>query len=510
MIKYVTSFFLTLQPIMHASFKNAVIAAVTATATLFIAGCAVGPNYKTPSVSLPDHFASAKDVASRTAPQAAPALSTWWQGFDDPELDRVIQVALAQNLDLAQAMARVDQIRAGVESTRSALLPSADINAQASRNHLSLEDPVVAAEAASIPGFNRNANDYAVGAEASWEIDLAGGLRRNAEAARADYEASQAAAVAARLKVISSTADTYVVVRTLQARLSLAQQQTSTQRERVKLIGMLAARGLVPQMQLNQAQASYTAVYASVPALQTGLVSARNALDVLMGRNPGTPDAQLDADASIPTAPAISTATGPAELLRRRPDIIAAERQLAASNARIGVALSDYYPKFSLSALAGTTTTVGGHLFESPANEASGVLGLRWRLFDFGRVDAEVRAARGRNAEAIAAYRQNVLQASADVENAFSALAKYDQQQQVLKDGEVSLTDARNSIASGYHNGRNSQLDLLAANAQLQQIQEVRILAQSATTRSAIKTFNALGGGWSDQGPVSKITVAAR
>jgi NodT family efflux transporter outer membrane factor (OMF) lipoprotein len=501
---------MTLQLIMHASFKHAAIAAVSTTAMLVIAGCAVGPDYKTPTVSLPDHFAGANAVAARSVPQAAPALSTWWEGFNDPELDRVITQALAQNLDLAQAMARVDQIRAGVESARSALLPSASVGAQAARAHQSLEDPVVAAEAASLPGFNRNAYDYAVTAEASWEIDLAGGLRRNAEAARADYEASQAAAVAARLKVISTTADTYVLVRTLQARLALAQQETSTQRERVKLIGLLATRGLAPQMQRKQAEASYAAAYASVPALQTGLLSARNALDVLMGRTPGTPDTQLDAIGPIPVAPSISTATGPAELLRRRPDIIAAERQLAASNARIGVALSDYYPKFSLSALAGSTTTVGGHLFASPANEALGAFGLRWRLFDFGRVDAEVRAARGRNAEALAAYRKSVLQATADVENAFSALAKYDEQQQTLTSGEVSLAEARDAIASGYQNGRNSQLDVLAANAQLQRIQEARIVAQSTTTRAAIETFNALGGGWSDTGSPQKETVATR
>ncbi|XBS70592.1 TolC family protein [Acerihabitans sp. KWT182] len=278
-------------------------------------------------------------------------------------------------MDLAQAMARVDQIQAGIVSARSALLPSAALSAQAARAHLSLEDPVVAAEAASLPGYNRNSYDYSVAAGASWEIDLAGGLRRNAEAARADYQASQAAAIAARLKVISSTADTYVLVRTLQARLQLAQEEASTQRERVKLIGLLAARGLAPNTQLKQAEAAYAAVLATVPALQTGLVSARNSLDVLMGRNPGTHDARLDAYAPIPIAPSINTATGPAELLRRRPDIIAAERQLAASNARIGVALSDYYPKFSLSALAGSTTTVGDHLFASPANEALGVFG---------------------------------------------------------------------------------------------------------------------------------------
>jgi NodT family efflux transporter outer membrane factor (OMF) lipoprotein len=479
-------------------------------ASVLLAGCAVGPDYQSPTVALPATFKGAAEVANRAAPQPAPSLYTWWQGFDDPELNHVIDIALAQNLDLAQAMARVDEVHAGLESARSALLPSASLDAQAARAHQSLEDPDIAAQAASLPGYNRNAYDYEVAAGASWEIDLAGGLRRSAEAARAEYEASQAAMVAARLEVISSTADTYVLTRTLQARLQLAQQETASQQERVRLIGLLAARGLVPDLQWRQAQGALAAVSASVPALQAGLVSARNALDVLMGRNPGTTDPELDAIAPIPDAPAIDTASGPAELLRRRPDIIVAERRLAASNARIGEALSDYYPKFSLSALAGSTTTVGGHLFESPANEALGAFGLRWRLFDFGQVDAEVRAARGRNAEALAAYRQSVLQASSEVESAFVALAKYDQQQHILKDGEASLARARESTSAGYHNGRNSQLDLVEADARLQGIQEAQILAQSATARSAIATFKALGGGWDAEQRTTGQTMANR
>ncbi|MEX3969645.1 efflux transporter outer membrane subunit [Paraburkholderia caribensis] len=478
--------------------------------TVLLAGCAVGPDYHRPTVELPASFAGSSELAQRAAPQPVPDLSVWWEGFGDPTLDRVVKQALAQNLSLAQAIARVDEVRAGVESARSAMLPSADLSAQAARVHESLEDPVVAAQAASIPGFNRNAYYYSVGAGATWEIDLAGGLRRSAEAARADYEASQAGMVAARLEVIASTADTYVLVRTLQARLQLAQAETATQQERVRLVGLLAGRGLAPEAQLQQAQGTLAAVSASVPALQTGLVSARNALDVLLGRQPSTTDTDLDAITPIPEAPAIDTATGPAELLRRRPDIIAAERELAASNARIGAALSDYYPKFSLSALAGSTTTVGGHLFESPANEALGAFGLRWRLFDFGRVDAEVKAARGRTAQALAAYRLSVLQASADVESAFSALARYDQQQQILKQGEASLARARASTSAAYSNGRSSHLDLLEADAQLQRIQEARIQAQSATTRSAISAFKALGGGWSVADAAEEKTVASK
>lgn len=482
---------------MRLLFSSALVVTATA-ATVVIAGCAVGPDYQRPSMALPATFTGSTEVAQRAASTPAPPLSIWWKGFDDPELDRVVQLALAQNLDLAEALARIDQARAGLEGARAALLPSVGLSAQAARAHQSLEDPVVAAEAASLPGYNRNAYDYDVAAGASWEIDLAGGLRRGAEAARAEYQASEAAGAAARLEVVSATADTYVLVRTLQARLQLAREETDTHQRRTQLVSLLASRGLAPDWQLKQAQADLASVSAAVPALESGLVSARNALDVLMGRVPGMPDAALDAISPIPVAPAIDTATGPADLLRRRPDIIVAERRLAASNARIGEALSDYYPKFSLSALVGSTATVGSQLFQSPANETLGVLGLRWRLFDFGRVDAEVKAARGRRAEALAAYRLSVLHATADVENAFAGLAKYDRQQQILKTGMTAQASARDSISAGYGKGRNSYLDVLNADSTLQRLQDAQILAQSAAARSAIATFEALGGGWDD------------
>lgn len=480
-----------------------------ALAAIVLSACAVGPDYHRPTVELPEQFRGTADIGQRTAAPSAPELSSWWQGFNDPVLNRVVTTALAQNLDLAQAVARVSQARAGTESARAALLPSGQLSAQAARAHQSLEDPVVAAEASSIPGFNRNSYYYNVDAGASWEIDLFGGLRRSAEAAQAEYEATQAASAAARLEVIAATADTYVLVRTLQARLQLAREQTATQQDRVRLVRLLASRGLAPDWQLREAQGVLSEVSASVPALETGQVSARNALDVLMGRTPGTSDPDLDAIAPIPSAPAVQTAVGPADLLRRRPDIIVAERRLAASNARIGEALSDYYPKFSLSALMGSTTTVGGHLFDSPANVALGAFGLRWRLFDFGRVDAEVKAAKGKNAEALAAYRLSVLQATADIENAFSALVKREAQEKLFRDGETSLSHARDSIAAGYARGTSSYVNVLEADSRLEAIQDARIIAQSSAARAAIASFKALGGGWDDDKATIGQDVAA-
>jgi outer membrane protein TolC len=200
--------------------------------------------------------------------------------------------------------------------------------------------------------------------------------------------------------------------------------------------------------------------------------------------------------APIPQAPAISTAGGPAALLRRRPDIIAAERTLAASNARIGVAIAEYYPKFSLSGLVGMATTAAGGLFGGNSIQASGFLGLRWRLFDFGRVDAEIRAAKGRNAEALAAYRLTVLRASQDVENAFSTLVQQEARAAALAKGEASLTRAQQASLAAYRGGVVSLVEVLDADRRLLETRDGEIQARTAATRGAVASFRALGGGW--------------
>lgn len=189
-------------------------------------------------------------------------------------------------------------------------------------------------------------------------------------------------------------------------------------------------------------------------------------------------------------------AGGPAALLRRRPDIIAAERTLAASNARIGAAMSEYYPKFSLSGLLGTATTAAGGLFGGNATQANGVLGLRWRLFDFGRVDAEIKAAKGRNAEALAAYRLTVLRASQDVEDAFSTLVQQEARAAMLTQGELSFTRARATSDTAYRGGVISLIEVLDADRRLLETRDGAIQARAAASRGAVASFRALGGGW--------------
>lgn len=185
-----------------------------------------------------------------------------------------------------------------------------------------------------------------------------------------------------------------------------------------------------------------------------------------------------------------------------------AERRLVAANAEIGVAISEYYPKFSLDGLLGSATAISsGHLFTGGASQSTGVLGLRWRLFDFGRIDAQIDRAKGQEAEALAAYRLAVLRATEDVVNAFSSLARHQEQVDTLVQGESSLSRAADSSSIAYQHGAASQIEVLYAQASLLQTSDARAQAQTESARAAVAAFRALGGGWS---PVSSPSVAAR
>lgn len=459
-----------------------------------LSGCAVGPDYEAPVLPTPDQFNTQQAVSARPAATVVD-LRAWWDGFQDPLLSALIDRALSQNLDIAQASARVTVARAAFGSAEAALLPSFDASAQAARAHLSKETPLGRLLSAT-PNFNRNGNFFETDLGASWELDLFGGERRAREAARADYRASQAGAVAARISVAAQTADLYVSIRGLQSRLAIARQQLVTRQKLLSTVQLQLDKGVAAELQVRQVQGSLAQVEASIPELTLALDVSMNALDVLLGEQPGTNRQALSVAAAIPVAPAISPTGTPADLLRRRPDLIAAERRLAASNARIGVAVSGYYPKFSLGAAIGTATTVGGNLFESGANQAQGVLGLRWRLFDFGRVDAEIAAARGRNAEALAAYRQSVLRASEDVEDAFSALVERERQARSLALGEIALTRARASAYAAYKGGVVSLIEVLDADANLLSTRDAQAQAGARVALAAIASFRALGGGW--------------
>ncbi|PKB88640.1 RND transporter [Ewingella americana] len=466
-----------------------------------LAGCTVGPDYHRPDSPLPQQYQTS--IGSQQATRPA-NFALWWQGFDDPLLSRLVSEALAQNLSLAQASARMAQAGAGVSAATAELLPSGNISGQAARGYQSIDTPL-GQVLNSTPDYNRYGNSYESDLNASWEIDIFGGLRRSRQAAVADYQAAQADVVATRLAVAAQTADLYISLRGLQARLAIAQQQANTQQELLQKIQLLNSKGLAAEYQVQQTAGELAQVQAKVPALQTQVDAAMNALDVMLGTPAGTHRAELSAPGAIPQAPKLTDTGTPADLLRRRPDIIVAERHLAASSARIGVAVSEYYPKFSLGALLGSATvSSGGNLLSGGATQSAAILGLRWRLFDFGRINAQINQAKGQEAESLAAYRQTVLHATEDVENAFSALVNSETQTSTLTVGENALGSARKSTFAAFQQGTASLIDVLHADETLLQASDARAQAQTASARAAVAAFNALGGGWQPPQAVAK------
>jgi NodT family efflux transporter outer membrane factor (OMF) lipoprotein len=456
-----------------------------------LAGCAVGPEYHRPEMALTPAFHT---PAPRPVPGAqSTSLDVWWTGFGDPEQVKVVERAAAQNLDLAEARARLTQSRAVAKAAGAALLPTANVTGSVANGRQSVLSPL--GEIGNhLPGFPRDYDDYALNAGASWEIDLFGGLRRERQAAVADAKATRAQADAVKIAVEADAADAYLQVRAYQARLAVAHRQQAVRQDLVALLNRRIGEGVSPERELHEADAELEAVRAAIPPLTAGLDAQLNRLDVLMGAQPGTYRAELIVDGPVPMPPTLMTASTPADLLRRRPDIVAAEQRLIAANARIGAAISDYYPKVSLSALFGVDSLDSSRVFSGDALQRQVAAGFRWRLFDFGRIDAEVAAARGKDAEALAAYRSSVLKAAEEVENAFSDLTQDEARAAALDRQIAELTTARRQAQEAYDGGvislvevRDADRDILNASDQLAQ-------AKAGAARAAVATFRALGG----------------
>lgn len=474
-------------------------------------GCAVGPDYRQPTLATLEQFNQQAALAARDAQDAAiPTPAAWWQRFDDPVLATLVEKALADNLDLAQVVARVSQSRAMVGATTAALLPAGEISGQSVRFHQSLRSQLGQILDATAPNFDRNGSLNELNLGASWELDLFGGRRRAREAAIAELQAAEVGADAARLSVASQVADTYLLVRGLQRRLVIAREQISTADKLVEIVQRQFDAGVAAELQLRQAEGARSQMAASVPVLEAGLEVAMNALDVALGSQPGRHRVLLTPVAALPVAPAITNIGSPADLLRHRPDLKVAERRLAAANARIGAAVAEYFPKFSLSGLIGTVTTGSSALFTGDANQASGVLGLRWRLFDFGRIEAEIAASRGREAEALAAYKLAALHASEDVENAITTLLRRESQLRTLSDGEIALSRVRAAAQAAYEGGVVSLLEVLDADGRLLSQRDAMAVAQLEASRAAVTSFKALGGGWDAERPAAAASLAAR
>ena len=459
-----------------------------------LSGCAVGPKYHRPTVEL-QPFHNAPSIETRTASLPAPPLDQWWTGFHDPELTRIVKRALDENLDLAAAMTRVQQAHAAARGAGARRMPSG--NLYASTTTLSQSTESVTGRAAShLPGYSRTQNYYDLGFIASWETDLFGGLKKGAAAAAAEAQAAEALRTGTRITVAAEAADAYMQIRGAQARLIFAKGQIATDDHLVELVQQRRDAGIASDRELAQAQAVLSQAKATIPLLTVSLEAQLNRLDVLMGAQPGTYAAELSSVADIPDVPEISGFGAPTDLLRRRPDIIAAERTVAASNARIGQALSEYYPKLSLSGIVGSQAIAPAHLFEQQGFQPISVVGLRWRLFDFGRVASEVAQARGANAEALVQYRNSALHAAEDVEDAFSLLVQSENRRNEILREIDELQRVRDRSEESYAAGVIGLTDVLDADRQLLVAKDELAVARESAARAAVGSYRALGGGW--------------
>ena len=484
-----------------ARMPNAIVSGWIASAAL--AGCAVGPDYVAPKMEMTP-FHNTEAVASRRTTLPAPEVDIWWTGFNDPMLETVVKSALEQNLDLQASIARVAQSRAAAQAAGAALLPTIDANASYTALHQSTQSPL-GTLASAFPNYSRDQKEYVAGATASWEIDLAGGLRRGHAAARDEEQAAEANQLGTRITVAADAADAYLQIRGLQMRLAVAQNQIDTDAHLLELVQARVQAGAATPREVAQAEALLRQARASIPVLRIGLEAQLNRLDVLMAAQPGTYAAELSTNAgAIPDIPAIGTNDQPIDVLRRRPDIIAAERHLAATSEEIGVAISDYYPKISLSGALGFDSITSNHFLSAKSFQPVGTGALQWRLFDFGKVDAEVKQARGANAEALAQFRQAALKATEDVEDAFITLSQTELRVRELEQEVTALTRARDLSEKAYRAGSITLTDVLDADRQLLGSRDDLDATRADAARAAVRTFRALGGGWDAPQQIAK------
>jgi len=465
---------------------------------LALAACTVGPDYHGPSPAsappAPEKFARAGEEASTTAPAAA----SWWTQLGDPVLDDLERRALAGSPAIAIAQARLKQARAALRLDRANGLPN--VNAEAIYAHANLPGIDLGSsnegEQGGGGGDSQALNFYNLGFDASWEIDLFGGQRRTVEASRASLEAAQANVADAQVSLAAEVANAYVNMRDRQQRLDLAEQAAARQHEALDLTRQREARGTVSALEVERQRSLAEQGDAALPPLRAERDGWLNALAILTGQAPGALDSMLASPAAIPLPPATVPVGDPAALLQRRPDIRAAERQLAAATAKIGVAQAARFPRISFMGLIGIGGTKPEDVVDLDNLAAIAMPRLSWNILDFGRNSARIGQAEGARDEAEARYRQAVLGALRDAED---ALARYGASRQSVASAARSSNAAERTLTltrQRFEAGTASRIDLLEAERQSMSARQSLAQATATMTANYIAIQKALGLGW--------------
>jgi len=462
---------------------------------LALAGCAVGPDYHPPNTQAPPNWSEAQ-LGGTT--NSAVQIVQWWKTFNDPELDSLIERAVKANYDLRIATAQLLQARALRNAVYWDFTPT--INGSAA-----YKDALASKKAQTTPLAPFHTDLYDAHFDSSWEIDVFGGKRRGLQEAKAKYASVEEDRRDTLVSVLAEVARSYVEVRGFQKRLAIARSNIQAQQEAVEITQARFNAGLTSELDVKQAESLLATTQSQLPALETGLKQGIHQLSVLIGQPPGALLAELSKEAPIPTMPPTVPVGLPSELLRRRPDVRRAERQLAASTADIGVQTAELFPKFTLLATGGFQSLSAGDWFTSGARYWSAGPMISWRIFDLGRIRSQIQAANAVQQQSLATYEQTVLQSFADVEDALVAYANEQVRYRSLTAVVAADRRALELATQLYTKGLGQFLNVLDSQRSLYVSEDQLVQSERTVVENLVALYKALGGGWETESE-TKVT----
>ncbi len=459
-----------------------------ALAALCLAGCMVGPDYRRPAVDTPPGWVGS--VPPPVPPAVDPALASlarWWALFDDPALVALVERSVQSNLDVKVAEARVRQARAAVQGAASFLWPTIGSSGSAQRSRT--------------PGFQGNRGNitvlYQAGFDASWELDIFGGVRRNIEAAQADLAAADEARQDVLVTLTGEVAQTYIDLRSFQQRIAIARQNLEIQTRSARITRQRFQAGFVSGLDVANAEAQAATTAAAIPLLESAAQQSIYRLSILLGLNPADLLPELSSPRPIPLQPPVVPLGVPSELLQRRPDIRQAEAQLHAATARIGVVTAELFPRFTIGGSAGVTSSDLGSI--GPANRFWSIgPTVSWNVFDAGRTRAAIEQQEAIGDETLLVYRQAVLNALQEVENALVASTKEQEHRDELVKAVASNRKALDLSMRLYTQGQTDFLNVIDAQRALTLTEDALATSTGTVLTDLVALYKALGGGWEE------------
>jgi multidrug efflux system outer membrane protein len=462
-----------------------------------LCGCMVGPNYRAPVMPIEESFGATTQPAgskSGLVAQAPMAAAGWWRTLKDAELDRLMDRAMASNLDVKVAGFRVRQARATLAYAAGGRYPDANVDAGGSHDRLS--KTAAPYNAFNVPGFPWEYNQYQAGFDAAWELDVFGGVRRSVEAAGADLSASIADQQSVLLSVMAEVARNYVNLRGYQHRYEIAQRNLSSQRETLELTQDRRKRGVVTELDVARAAAQVAKSESQLPLLRRQQAESIHRIALLLVQQPEALTEELSRMAPIPVPPPEIAIGVPAELLRRRPDIRRAERELAAATARVGQATADLYPRFSLTGNFAMISADTKDLFDWRSRSFGVGPSVSWPIFDAGRLRRAVDIRTAQQEEAMAEYERTVLGALEEVHNAIVTFATEQERRRSLVDEVAADRTAAEVAQAQYKQGVVDFLNVLDAQRSLFESEDQLADSDREVTTALVALYKALAGGW--------------